>query len=273
MYPSVFEEFEGPKHGLPWFRLTEKAVEIDRDEREVYGKCMGDLRVRLKKLVMMSKEKRLPMKAVRELEWCLGLPEGFWESADKNAMRRGDDEAMPIAFPLFPSKGLRLKKKISDWLDGFQKLPYVSPYEDFSHLNPCSDEAEKRLVGVLHELLCLFVMNAVERKRLFGLKKYLGLPQKMDKAFERHPHIFYLSLRSKTCTAILKEAYKDKSAIEGHPLAEVRRKYVDLMKESKAILKQRQHNNPRVDDESRVLDLDLYSRVGSKREELGMSHM
>ncbi|GAB2250574.1 hypothetical protein Droror1_Dr00016824 [Drosera rotundifolia] len=82
MYPSVFEEFEGPKHGLPWFRLTEKAVEIDREEREVYGQCMGDLRVRVKKLVMMSKEKRLPMKVVRELEWCLGLPEGFWESDD-----------------------------------------------------------------------------------------------------------------------------------------------------------------------------------------------
>ncbi|GAB2287550.1 wtf element Wtf9 [Dionaea muscipula] len=174
-------------------------------------------------------------------------------------LENGRDEATPLAFPIFPSKELRLKKKIADWLDEFQRLPYVSPYEDFSHLNPCSDVAEKRVVGVLHELLSLFVLNVVERKKFFFLKKYLGLPQKIHKAFERHPHIFYLSLKSNTCTTILKQAYKVKSAIEGHPLSRVRRKYVDLMKESDALLKQRRQNNPCVDAETRLLDLDLDS--------------
>ncbi|GAB2276789.1 hypothetical protein Dimus_011504 [Dionaea muscipula] len=306
MYPSVFEEFVGPQYDLPWFRLTHKAIELDREERAVYENCRMDLGLRLKKLIMMSLEKRLPMKVIRELDWYLGLPEGFWENPpevnldgsfefvemeggerglavvseerflsvlQKNAMRRGAyhdnrDEATPLAFPLFPSKGLRLKKKIADWLDEFQRLPYVSPYEDFSHLNPCSDVAEKRVVGVLHELLSLFVLNAVERKKLFFLKKYLGLPQKMHKAFERHPHIFYLSLKSNTCTAILKEAYKDKSAIEGHPLSRVRRKYVDLMKESDALLKQRRQNNPCVDAEAAtLLDLDLDLDLDSEGEE------
>ncbi|KAL0409182.1 UNVERIFIED_CONTAM: protein WHAT'S THIS FACTOR 9, mitochondrial [Sesamum radiatum] len=79
----------------------------------------------------------------------------------KNAMSRGvynggGNEA--IAFPLFPSKGLRLKHKIKDWLDEFQRLPYVSPYDDFSCLNPDSDISEKRVnktcTAILKEAYC-----------------------------------------------------------------------------------------------------------------------
>lgn len=173
----------------------------------------------------------------------------LFSTVQKNALRKGiysggADEA--IAFPLFPSKGLRLKQKIKDWLDEFQKLPYVSPYDDSSCLNPDSDISEKRVVGLLHELLCLFVEHATERKTLFCLKKHLGLPQKVHKAFERHPHIFYLSMKTKTCTAILKEAYCDELAIEPHPLSKVRKKYISLMKESVVISRNRRVNNSRV---------------------------
>lgn len=148
-----------------------------------------------------------------------------------------------IEFPLFPSKGLRLRRKIVDWLKEFQKLPYVSPYEEFSHLDPDSDISEKRVVGLLHELLSLFVEHSAERKKLLCLKKHMGLPQKVHKAFERHPSMFYLSLRNKTCTAILKEAYCDESAIERHPLLRVRNKYINLMRESATILKTRRVNS------------------------------
>lgn len=173
----------------------------------------------------------------------------LFSTVQKNALRKGiygggADEAM--AFPLFPSKGLRLKQKIKDWLDEFQRLPYVSPYDDSSCLNPDSDISEKRVVGLLHELLCLFVEHAAERKTLFCLKKHLGLPQKVHKAFERHPHIFYLSMKNKTCTAILKEAYCDELAIEPHPLSKVRKKYISLMKESVVISRNRRVNNSRV---------------------------
>ena len=146
-------------------------------------------------------------------------------------------------------------------------LPYVSPYEDFLHLNPDSDIAEKRVVGFLHELLSLFVEHSAERKKLLCLKKYFGLPQKVHKAFERHPHMFYLSLRNKTCTAILKEAYNDKSAMERHPLLRVRKKYINLMKESVMILKNRRSRNRFVDPGNMKLDLEL-DAVDEKRREM-----
>ncbi|OIT35738.1 PREDICTED: protein ROOT PRIMORDIUM DEFECTIVE 1 [Nicotiana attenuata] len=295
LYPSVFEEFTGPKYNLPWFRLTQRAVELDREEREVYVKFKDDIILRLKKLILMSgREKMLPLKVIQGLQWYLGLPDEFLRNPEdnldkcfrlvemedglkglavnvdgserflsmmqRNAMRRGvysGVEGEVLEFQLFPSKGLRLKRKIADWFDEFQRLPYVSPYEDYSGLDPNSDTAEKRVVGVLHELLSLFVEHAAERKKLLCLRKHFGLPQKVHKAFERHPYIFYLSLNNKTCTAILKEAYCDRGAIEQHPLAKVRKKYISLMKESADILKRKRLNNrPHDQGNMNIKDLD-----------------
>ncbi|CAN6710560.1 unnamed protein product [Malus baccata var. baccata] len=282
LYPSIFEEFTGPKHNLPWFRLTPEADEIDREEKRVCEECREDLRDRLKRLILMSEKKILPLNIVQGVQWYLGFPDDFVRNPDanldesfrfvemedglrglavessekvlsvvqRNAMKRGVYNGAPmeaVEFPLFPSKGLRLRRKIVGWLEEFQKLPYVSPYEDFSHLDPDSDVSEKRVVGLLHELLSLFVEHSAERKKLLCLKKHMGMPQKVHKAFERHPHMFYLSLRNKTCTAILKEAYCDESAIGRHPLSGVRMKYIDLMRESAAILKNRRVKNRFVD--------------------------
>lgn len=294
LYPSVFEEFTGPNYNLPWFRLTKEAALLDKEERAVYSDQSEDLMSRLKKFVLMSKEKILPLKIIQGMVWYLGLPddilknpkakldgsfriveledglkgltveseERYLSVLQKNAIKRGvwcESSMEGIPFPLFPSKGLRLRRKIDTWLDEFQQLPYVSPYEDYSNLDPSSDVSEKRVVGVLHELLSLFVEHAAERKKLLCLKKYLGLPQKFHKAFERHPHLFYLSLQNKTCTAILKEAYSEKLAIEGHPVLKVRKKYILLMKESVKILKNKRRNNQSPEHGNVNLDLDLNS--------------
>ncbi|CAL1387032.1 unnamed protein product [Linum trigynum] len=292
-YPSIFEEYVGPHHNLPWFRLTQRAAEIDREEMSVLEDQKGGLTERLKKFIWMSKEKAVPLKIIQGMAWYLGLPDDYLQRFDdgsfrlvdlegglkglavesqgrvlsvlqKNAMKQGVYSGEPmeaLQFPLFPSKGLRLKRKIADWLIEYQKLPYVSPYEDYSYLDTDSDIAEKRVVGFLHELLCLFVDHSAERKRLLCLKKYFGLPQKVHKAFERHPHIFYLSFRNKTRTAILKEAYRDESAIERHPLSRVRQKYVELMMESDPILKRRRRSSTQVeaiDNEKSESDLDCH---------------
>ena len=291
-YPAIFEEFTGPQYNLPWFRLTPEAVEIDREEKRVFENCKEDLKDRLKRFILMSKGKVLPLKIIQGMQWYLGLPEDFLRCLEvnldgsfkfvemedglkglaveceekllsviqRNAMKKGVYFGEPmeaIEFPFFPRKDARLRRKIDDWLKEFQKLPYVSPYEDFLHLDPGSDIAEKRVVGFLHELLSLFVEHSAERKKLLCLKKYFGLPQKVHKAFERHPHMFYLSLRNKTCTAILKEAYNDKLAIERHPLLRVRNKYINLMKQSGVILKNKRLSNRFLDHGSVKLDLDL----------------
>jgi hypothetical protein len=116
-------------------------------------------------------------------------------------------------------------------LEAFQKLPYVSPYEDPSDINRNSDISEKCVIAVLHELFSLFVTCSAERRRLLCLKQHLGLPQKLDRVFEWHPHVFYLLLKEKTCFVVLKEAYMagEDMAVEKHLILEVHKKYVELM--------------------------------------------
>lgn len=302
LYPSVFEEFTGPKYNLPWFRLTPEAVMLNDEEQVVYRDYKTGLQERLKKLILMSVENRLPLKVIQGMLWYLGLPDDYVRNPEgnldgcfkvvemgdglkglavvesekgekilsileRNALRGGvynGGEMEAIAIPLFPSKGLRLRTKILDWLDGFQRLAYVSPYEECQDLYPDNDVAEKRVVGLLHELLSLFVEHSAERKKLLCLRKYLGLPQKVHKAFERHPHVFYLSLKNKTCIAILKEAYCDKTAIEAHPLARVRKRYIDLVKESKVMLKNRRLRN------QSFCDGDVSLRLNSGEVEFGL---
>lgn len=278
----------GPEYSLPWFKLTREAVALDYEENEVYAEYREELVDRLRRFILMSGEKRLPVKVIKGMQWYLGLPDSYLDDPDGNLGDRGfrvvemgdgvkglavvegneervlsviqrnvDELREEIAFPLFPTKGLRLKRKISDWFDEFQRVKYVSPYEDYSGLDTDSDVSEKRVVGVLHELLSLFVEHAAERRKLLCLRKYLGFPQKVHRVFERHPYIFYLSLRNKTCTAILKQAYCGKLAIEEHPLAKVRRKYIRLVKESSVILKNRRGKNRFRNDEDGSLKMAL----------------
>ncbi|KAK9187148.1 hypothetical protein WN944_018539 [Citrus x changshan-huyou] len=251
-YPSFFEEFTGPLYSLPWFKLTQEAIEIDREEKRVYEECRDDLRERLKRFVEMEDGlKGLAVENIGE--------EKVLSVLQRNAMKRGlyvGEPMEPIEFPFFPQKGLRLKRKIDHWFNDFQKVPYVSAYEDYSHLDPDSDVGEKRVVGFLHELLSLFVEHSAQRKKLLCLKKYFRLPQKVHRAFERHTHLFYLSLRNNTCTAILKEPFCDKYAIEEHPLARVREKYIKLLKQSKVILKTRRLKNQSDDQGNLGKDLD-----------------
>ncbi|GJV00919.1 protein root primordium defective 1 [Tanacetum coccineum] len=181
----------------------------------------------LVKFVLMSVENWLPLKVIKGMLWYLGLPDDYLRGGlgecfevveigdglkgltvvksekilsviQKNMLRSGvysGGEMEAILIPLYPSKGLRLRTKILDWSDGFQKLSYVSPYEKWPDLYPDSDVAEKRVV------------------------------------------VYLLNMRNNMCTAILKEAYFDETAIEAHPLAEVKKKYILLVKESKVILK------------------------------------
>ncbi|KAG0457907.1 hypothetical protein HPP92_023064 [Vanilla planifolia] len=285
-YPAVFEEFTGPKHNLPWFRLTQEAIHLDQKERDVYLKRRPEILDRLRRFIMMSRNNVVPLRIIQGMLWYLGLPEDFLKNSEEisdglfRVVEIGDGEqglsteanpneqvfsalqkyAMkqdtigPVTFPLFPSKGLRLKKKIENWLEEFQRIPYVSPYEEFSSLDPNSDISEKRVVGVLHELLCLFVDNSAERRKLLCLKKFLGLPQKFHKAFERHPHVFYLLLKSKTCFVVLKEAYCGctTTEIERHPMLETRNQYVKLMSKSQGMLRSRRNKKPYVESEGGI---------------------
>ncbi|MCD7456241.1 hypothetical protein HAX54_030954 [Datura stramonium] len=67
-----------------------------------------------------------------------------------------------LEFSMSFPRGYGTQKKVKAWIDEFQKLPYISPYEDSRGIDPNSDLMEKRVVGVLHEFLSLTALPLTE---------------------------------------------------------------------------------------------------------------
>ncbi|KAF8403954.1 hypothetical protein HHK36_012061 [Tetracentron sinense] len=135
-----------------------------------------------------------------------------------------------LAFPMSFPRGYGAQKKVKAWMEDFQKLPYISPYEDSNQIDPNSDLMEKRVVGVLHELLSLTIHKKTKRNYLRCLREELNLPHKFTRIFTRYPGIFYLSLKCKTTTMALREGYRRGKLVDPHPLSRIREKYYYVMR-------------------------------------------
>ncbi|KAL1814216.1 hypothetical protein ACET3Z_024281 [Daucus carota] len=135
-----------------------------------------------------------------------------------------------LAFPMSFPRGYGGQKKVKAWMDDFQKLPYISPYEDCRGIDPNSDLMEKRVVGVLHEFLSLTVYKKTKRNYLRSLREELILPHKFTRIFTRYPGIFYLSLKCKTTTIALREGYRRGKLVDPNPLSKLRDKFYYVMR-------------------------------------------
>ncbi|KAF2307733.1 hypothetical protein GH714_031289 [Hevea brasiliensis] len=109
-----------------------------------------------------------------------------------------------LAFPMRFPRGYGAQKKVRAWMEEFQKLPYISPYEDSRQIDPNSELMEKRVVGVLHELLSLTIHKKTKRNYLRSLREQLILPHK--------------------------EGYQQGKLVNPHPLARLRDKFYHVMR-------------------------------------------
>ncbi|XP_074273846.1 protein WHAT'S THIS FACTOR 9, mitochondrial [Silene latifolia] len=261
-YPSVFQEnyfLDSAGTPVPAFGLTAEASILRQEELNVLQQNQMDLVDRVRKLLMLVRHTTLPLQTIDQLKWDLGLPYDYQQTLIPNfpdlfSTVKLEDERVGLkllswdnrlaishlqknvglseknlAFPIGFTRGFGLRRKCTEWLEDWQKLPYTSPYSDASHLDPRTDVSEKRIVGVFHELLHLTIHKQTERKNVSNLRKPLGLPQKFTKVFERHPGIFYLSKKSDTQTVVLRDAFNGSELLEKHPLVDIRRKYGALM--------------------------------------------
>lgn len=140
-----------------------------------------------------------------------------------------DKRRHDIAFPMFLPKGFDLEKRVKTWVESWQTLPYISPYENAFHLDSNSDQAEKWTVAILHELLSLLVSKKTERENLLCYGECLGLGLRFKKALVHHPGIFYISNKIRTQTVVLREAYRKEFLVNIHPVMGMRYWYIHLM--------------------------------------------
>ncbi|MBA0556127.1 hypothetical protein Golob_026255 [Gossypium lobatum] len=268
-YPTIFHEsyvFDSAGTLVPCFELTLEALNLYHEELGVIRDNMIDLIDRLCKLLMLTKDRILPLQTIDQLKWDLGLPYFYvdnlipnyadlfslfrlpddriglkllsWDDTlavsqlEKNVAQQTEEDLKNncLAFPIGFTRGFGLKRKCMGWLEEWQKLPYTSPYADASHLDPRTDVSEKRIVGVFHELFHLTIQKKTERKNVSNLRKPLSLPQKFTKVFERHPGIFYISKMSDTQTVVLREAYDCQRIVQRHPLVDIRERFASMMR-------------------------------------------
>ncbi|KAG8367970.1 hypothetical protein BUALT_Bualt16G0128000 [Buddleja alternifolia] len=276
-YPTLFEEYPHPKYpSLACFRLSQMGKMMQEMEMRVFEECEGDIVERLCRVLMMTRNKMLPLQSLHPLKWDLGLPDDF----DRNLIKKYPDHFQVVKetnglnclklvkwreefavsmlqkinersiggdvdgrrasvsgigkaaleFPMSFPRGYGAQKKVKAWMDEFQKLPYISPYEDSRGIDPNSELMEKRVVGVLHEFLGLTIYKKTKRNYLRCLREEFNLPHKFTRIFTRYPGIFYLSLKCKTTTVALREGYRRGRLVDPHPLARHRDKLNYVMR-------------------------------------------
>ncbi|KEH26074.1 putative plant organelle RNA recognition domain-containing protein [Medicago truncatula] len=264
-YPSVFEEFYNNGCTFePHVKLTAKAIDLNADEKflvasDVFKK---DVAVRVLKLLMIAKGNKIPLSVVDGLKWDLGLPDDYVKSVipefpdhfrvvgvDNNAVlelvcwskkhsvsflekKYGDKakgQGKELGFPVQFSTGFEMDKKYEKWVKEWNGLRYVSPYENGVNLSGSSEESDKWVVGVLHEILNLLVSKKTEKDNVLMIGEWLGLASRFKRVILQHPGIFYVSSKNRMYTVVLRDGYKRGLLVEDNPAMEFRRRYIHLM--------------------------------------------
>ncbi|KAL0907009.1 hypothetical protein M5K25_025545 [Dendrobium thyrsiflorum] len=275
-YPTLFIENPHPRYpSLPSFSLAAAAVVLRRRELDLYSADASAAASRLARLLMMSRSRSLPFRALAPLRYDLGLPSTFatslvpsrpdlfrivakgdqhrlalvdWPSdlavsalqlrhADsisnpsyRDFKRGAFSSATPLTFNMSFPRGYGAQKKVKAWMEEFHRLPYFSPYEDCSGIDPESELMEKRTVGVLHEILSLMIHKKTKRNYIRSLREELRLPERFTRIFTRYPGIFYLSMKCKTTTVMLREGYQRGKLVDPHPITLLRDKLFYVMR-------------------------------------------
>lgn len=159
------------------------------------------------------------------------------EFAESVIMKRAVEEEKLSGIRVRPAfnwqlpPGFLIKKEMREWVRDWMEMPYISPYDDASKIDLASPEMEKRMVGVLHELLSLSLFKRIPVPILGKFGEEYRFSNQFANVFTRHSGIFYMSLKGGIKTAMLREAYKGEALIDRDPLLEIKDKFVELMED------------------------------------------
>ncbi|CAI9107877.1 OLC1v1007351C1 [Oldenlandia corymbosa var. corymbosa] len=258
-----------PKSDLvPFIRPSNRLKEFLEEEKRIYSENEPLVVSKLCKLLMMSKHRVLSADKLVEVKREFGFPNDFlvnlipkypdyfklvgapgegktyiqlvsWNSdyAKSVIEQRADEESRLTGIRIRPyfnwklPPGFCIKKEMREWVRDWLEMPYISPYEDVSHLQPSSREMEKRNVGVFHELLSLSIYRRVPVPSLGKFCEDYRFSNAFSSVFTRHSGLFYMSLKGGIETAMLREAYKGDELIDRDPLLQIKDKFVELLNE------------------------------------------
>lgn len=196
----------------------------------------------VRKLLMMSAKKRIPLSKIHHCRLLFGIPDDFRDRVAKypdyfrivadddgrrvlelvdwdpklavSALEREfmvDEEKAKRAFKFSVKHGkdLDLDEDDTRKLNLLNTLPLVSPYSDGSKLDLWTLEAEKYRVGVLHEFLNLTLEKRASIHHVVEFKEEFSLTKHTYQMLLKQPRTFYLAGTEMNWVVFLKDAYDE----------------------------------------------------------------
>ncbi|GAB2216064.1 hypothetical protein Droror1_Dr00023831 [Drosera rotundifolia] len=240
-YKKLFEVY---RHcdGKMWIGFTELMEGLVEEEKIIIDGLERERVIVVKKLLMMSKERRMPLSKIYHCRGLFGVPEDFrdWvlkfeddfrvvNASDGTRMLElvrwdpelavttlekefvGDEEKVRRAFRFRVKYGKSMDLEVDDVrrLDLFNTLPLVSPYSDGSKLDLWTLEAEKYRVGVLHEFLSLTLEKRASIHHIVEFKEEFSLTKHTYQMLLKQPRTFYLAGTEMNWAVFLRDAYDE----------------------------------------------------------------
>ncbi|GMH07987.1 hypothetical protein Nepgr_009827 [Nepenthes gracilis] len=266
LFDTYLDRIKPNSELVPFVRPSDRLFGFLESKRRFLSENELLIVEKLCKLLMMSKDKVISVDKLLHVKREFGFPEYFlsdlvpkysnyfrllgssspkflelvsWELEFGKSviMKRAEEEETLTGIRVRPAfnwklpPGFFIRKEMREWVRDWMEMPYISPYDDASHFNPASPEMEKRMVGVLHELLSLSLFKRVPVPILGKLGEEYMFSNAFSSVFTRHSGIFYMSLKGGIKTAMLREAYRDDVLINRDPLLKINDKFVELLEE------------------------------------------
>lgn len=211
-----------------------------REERDLADELERERVDVVRKLLMMSVNKRIPLSKIYHNRLLFGIAEDFrdrignypdyfrvvvendgkrilelvdWDdSLAVSALEKeflGDEEKVKKAFRFPVKHGRKLELELEDErkLNLLNTLPLVSPYSDGRKLDLWTLEAEKYRVGVVHELLSLTLEKRAYIHNIVDFKEEYSLTKHTYQMLEKQPRAFYLGGTQMNWCVFLKDGY------------------------------------------------------------------
>ncbi|XP_076938420.1 protein WHAT'S THIS FACTOR 1, chloroplastic-like [Bidens hawaiensis] len=238
-HPLVFETYCHANDKI-WFGFTDLMEEYLEEEKRVLNEMEGHRIEVVRKLLMMSANKRIPLSKIYHCRALFGIPEDFrdrvreypeyfntvveadgkrilelvkWnENLAVSALEREfvvDEDRAKRAFQFKVKHGklLDLGEQNERKLNLLNTLPLVSPYSDGAKLDLWTLEAEKYRVGVIHEFLNLTLEKRASIHHIVEFKEELSLTKHTYAMLLKQPRSFYLAGTEMNWAVFLKDAY------------------------------------------------------------------
>ncbi|MED6125089.1 hypothetical protein PIB30_065251 [Stylosanthes scabra] len=232
--------------GKMWLGFTDLMEDLLEEEQAIMDSMEQDRVAKVRKLLMMTSQKRVPLSKIHHCRTLFGIPDDFrdrvkkypnyfrvvdggdgkrvlelvnWDpllavsAIEREFMVDEDGAKKKFRFPVKYGRDLGLELEDTRKLNLLNTLPLVSPYSDGSKLDVWTVEAEKFRVGVVHEFLSLTLEKKASIHHLVEFKEEFCLTKHTYHMLLKQPRAFYLAGTEMNWVVFLKDAYDENGAL------------------------------------------------------------